>query len=126
MSEATSEGGALARQLRQIIDETEADLHRMPFFVRPMARRGFVSRTGWSFDDWRRAAESVVAAEPAAVRARHPELRAALDRLADNYRTAPERVAKGMGGGDAAIAFVRDSARQREAIVRGMIAWLEE
>jgi hypothetical protein len=124
MSEESTEGGTLARQLRQIIDETEADLSRMPFFVRPMARRSFATRTGWSFEEWRRAAERV-ASEAGDVRGKIPELRKALDRLADNYKTAPERAIKGMGS-ESALAFVRDSARQREAVVRGVIAWLEE
>jgi hypothetical protein len=42
----------LIEELTCILKETENEFERLPFFVRPVARRGFKTRTGGSFADW--------------------------------------------------------------------------
>ena len=118
-------GAALARALRQAVDDAEAELARMPFFVRPMVKHGFASRTGRSYGAWRDVLDAVAAAgTPAAARARQPDLAGDLERLAENFRTAPERARKGMGADAEAMRAVEERARAREAAARALAAWL--
>ncbi|MBN1204730.1 MAG: hypothetical protein JXB05_07380, partial [Myxococcaceae bacterium] len=117
MVATSSDPFSLLSALRNVLDETERDFTSMPFFIRPMVRRGFASRTGMSLDAWQRLAQELLSqvrsgAEPSQVRERHPRLREALGQLAENYRTAPERASRGMGGG--ALQAVTASARRRE------------
>jgi hypothetical protein len=122
---------ALARRLREIVAETRADIERMPIFVRPMAKRGFAKRTGRSFDDWdtfardlsaRLQAEPEHEPEPEPIRA---DITAQLERLLDNYRTAPERAGKFIRD-PATMATVRERSLERETVVRDLIAALAE
>jgi len=125
MGEAGGDGAALVRAVRQAVDDAEADLGRMPFFVRPMAKRGFAGRTGRSHADWRALLDEVAAAgTAAAARARHPALAGDLDRLAESFRTAPERARKAMGGNAEAMRQVEERSAAREAAVRALAAWL--
>lgn len=119
-TETPADGPTLIRALRQAIDDAEAELAAMPFLIRPMVRRGFASRTGKSHDEWRRALDAL-ASRPtaAAVRA----LADGLERLAENFRTAPERARRGMGGDPAALRVVEERARGREAAARALLAW---
>jgi hypothetical protein len=127
MAATNSDPLRLISTLRDVLDETERDFTSMPFFVRPMVRRGFASRTGRSLEEWQRLASELLSQvksgdEPARVRARHPRLREELERLAENYRTAPERASRGMGGG--ALQAVTEASRRREESVRALLAWL--
>lgn len=114
---------ALARAVLAAIDDSERSLGRMPFFVRPMARRGFASRTGLTHEAWRqRLAELGAGDTPAAARARWADLEAALERLAADFRGAPERAAKGMNDPEV-LREVRAQSQQRAAAVDALLAW---
>lgn len=92
--------------------ETEAEYAQMPFFVRPMVKRGFAKRTGRDFAAWR----TLLADGRRGQRTR--ELADALALLADHYRGAPERAKRGMGATAAQLAIVQQrSAARAEAAV---------
>ena len=74
----------LTAEVRKILEETEAEYAQMPFFIRPMVKRGFAKRTGHDFAAWR----SLLAKPDRA-------LRPALLALAEHYRGAPERAWRG-------------------------------
>ncbi len=104
----------LAAAVIRALDDSEAELREMPFFVRPLVRRGLASRTGRSFDDWRRALTA-----PA------PDLLDGLARLADHFRTAPERARRGPAGRSTeAMQVIQARADAREGAVRALIASL--
>jgi hypothetical protein len=129
MTATTSAPVTLVAALRNILEDTERDFGSMPFFVKPMVRRGFASRTGQTLEAWRQLASELLAevssgAEPARVRERHPRLREQLEQLAENYRTAPERASRGMGALTGTLQAVQESSRRREEAVRALIAWL--
>jgi len=87
--------------------ETEREYAQMPFFVRPMVKRGFAKRTGRDFAAWR----TLLAA---ARRGERPhELAAALDALAEHYRGAPDRARRGMGASADQLALVEQRSRAR-------------
>jgi hypothetical protein len=105
------------------VEDAERDLARMPFFVRPMARRGFASRTGLDHEAWRQRLAAVLAGDtPAAARARWADLDAALERLAEDFRTTPDRAAKGMSD-QAVLRQVRERAEERGRAVAALQAW---
>lgn len=120
----------LARRMRSAVEDTERELDSMPFFVRPMVRRGFARRTGRRFDDWYHALDALVlrlraaqmGAQPLdrAASVEQPGLPGGLARLAEHYRTAPERAARGMGGNRAALDLVRARSRAREDLARAL------
>ncbi len=119
----------LVAALRDTLEDTERDFSSMPFFVRPMVRRGFASRTGRSLEEWQQLASTLVSrvepdTGPALVREQHPRLREHLEQLAENYRTAPERASKGMGALAGTLERVQETSRRREESVRALIAWL--
>ncbi|WNG36208.1 hypothetical protein F0U60_22845 [Archangium minus] len=125
----TSDPVTLVAALRNTLEDTERDFSSMPFFVRPMVRRGFASRTGLGLDEWQRLASALVSevksdTAPTQVRERHPRLRENLAQLAENYRTAPERASKGMGALAGTLQRVQETSRRREEAVRALIAWL--
>lgn len=119
----------LVAALRNTLEDTERDFSSMPFFVRPMVRRGFASRTGRGLEEWQQLASALVSlvkpdTSPALVRERHPRLREQLEQLAENYRTAPERASKGMGALAGTLQRVQETSRRREEAVRALISWL--
>jgi hypothetical protein len=115
---------ALAQAVLSAVDDAERDLARMPFFVRPMARRGFASRTGLTHDLWRKRLGEVRAGDTrAAALVRWKELAGDLGRLAEDFRTAPDRAAKGMDD-PVVLAQVRERAQARVAAVHAMLAWV--
>ncbi|QRO01480.1 hypothetical protein JRI60_21890 [Archangium violaceum] len=130
MTATTSDSVTLVAAFRNAIEDTERDFASMPFFVRPMVRRGFAGRTGQGLDGWRQLATSLLTevkagTEPARVRDRYPWLREQLEQLAENYRTAPERASRGMMGAlTGTLQAVQESSRRREETVRALIDWL--
>ena len=93
--------------VERALAETEGEYAEMPFFVRPMVRRGFVKRTGHDFARWR---ELLTATR----RGQHqPSLVTALADLGEHYRGAPERARRGMGSGGTAAQFVVVESRSR-------------
>lgn len=98
---------SLIAAVQRVLDETEREYGQMPFFVRPMVRRGFAKRTGRDFDAWRALLAAAARGQLA------PGLAAALDQLAEHYRGAPERAKRGMGATGAQLAIVEQRSRER-------------
>lgn len=90
-----------------VLTETEQEYAQMPFFVRPMVRRGFTKRTGRDFSAWRALLADAHRGQ------RTAELAAALAALAEHYRGAPERAKRGMGASSAELAVVAQRSRVR-------------
>lgn len=53
---------SLARQLLQVLAETEKEFNRLPIFVRPMARQGFKGKSGRALPDWQHSLEVLLQA----------------------------------------------------------------
>lgn len=87
--------------------ETEREYAQMPFFVRPIVKRGFAKRTGRDFAAWRALLAD------ARVGQRTAELVDALAALAEHYRGAPDRAKRGMGATAAQLAIVEERSRAR-------------
>ncbi len=123
-------GGALAElvgAVRAAIDDAEAELAAMPFLIRPMVKRGFASRTGHTYDQWRATLTRVATTLTPVDAARAvPDLAAALGKLEDNFRGAPERARRGMGNDPVAIGRVEAKAGVRGAAVAALRAWLAD
>ena len=102
-AELTAAGAAV----RAAVDDTDREWGELPFFVRPMVRRGFAQRTGRDVAGWRALLD--LAARGAA----GPGLPAALDLLIEHWRTAPERAKKGMGGSAAQLAQIEARVKPR-------------
>jgi len=110
----------LAHRLRQVLLDTRADWERMPFFVRPMVKIGFLRRTGRDLDGWLRLTDDL-----AAGRGHGPRLVDDLAGLAESYRTAPERASRFMRDG-ARLEMVRARSRDREDVVRLLLGALKD
>lgn len=123
MSETTNPS-LLAAAVLRAVEDTERDLDRMPFFVRPMVRAGFHRRTGLNLDEWR-AVLGGVRVDEARDRLRS-DVKPALLRLLEHFRTAPERARKGMGNDPRAIAEVTNRSRLRSEAVEALLAWIDE
>jgi len=111
------------RQLRKTLESTKGELGNMPFFVRPMVKKGFERRTGRSMDGWlERIAELIMAMEAGsidsalALRSRDPRLADDLAALADHFRTAPERAKRGMSGPALDAVAKRSADRERTVV----------
>lgn len=89
------------------LDETEREYAQMPFFVRPMVKRGFAKRTGRDFAAWR----ALLADARRGQRTR--EVTDALAALAEHYRGAPERAKRGMGATAEQLAIVEQRSHAR-------------
>lgn len=87
--------------------ETEHEYAQMPFFVRPMVRRGFAKRTGRDFAAWRALLADARRGQ------RTGELATALEALAEHYRGAPERARRGMGATVDQMVAVEQRSRAR-------------
>lgn len=86
---------------------TEHEYAQLPFFVRPIVRRGFVKRTGHDFAAWRALLADARRGE------RANELADALAALAEHYRGAPDRARRGMGATAAQLAIVEERSHAR-------------
>ena len=118
-------GASLAAAARLAIDESERDLDQMPFFVRPLARRSFTKRTGLSRDEWRERFDAIRADDtPAAARARWPGAVTALERLAEDFRAAPERAKEKMPDNAEALRAIAAASSGRAAAVLALRDWL--
>lgn len=123
---AIDNAARLVGELRVAIAESQRELKNMPALVRPMVRRGFARRTGLSFDDWDRTMADLLrrldsgATSSNQLLAGRLDLVALLERLADNYRTAPERAARFMRNEDT-LQRVRASSAAREQAARALV-----
>lgn len=131
MSESiqSEEAAQRLRALRDAISSSREDLSNMPMLVRPMIKRGFAKRTGRSFDEWEVLAAGLLgrvqrgALTRSNLLAGHGDLMVDLERLAETYRTAPERAAKFMRDEDT-LRIVRERAAARDQAVRAVIELL--
>lgn len=98
---------SLIRAVETVLAETEQEYAQMPFFVRPMVKRGFVKRTGRDLGAWK----ALLADAQRGQRTR--ELADALGLLAEHYAGAPERAKRGMGATGAQLAIVEERSRAR-------------
>ena len=101
----------LTADVRKILDETEGEYAQMPFFIRPMVKRGFAKRTGYDFAGWRTLLANVRA---------DATLRTALLALAEHYRGAPERARKGMGATASQLEIIESRSRARAEAVTAL------
>jgi hypothetical protein len=53
----------LAKELDQILDETEEEFNQLPVFVRPIARRGLEHKTVACLSDWQHLIGSLIIGE---------------------------------------------------------------
>lgn len=102
--------------VERALDETAQEYRQMPFFVRPMVRRGFAKRTGHDFASWRTLLDDA--------RRGHGllALAAALAALADHYRGAPARARRGMGASDAELQEVERRSTARADAAERLLA----
>jgi hypothetical protein len=108
--------GSLVRAVQTALEQTHAEYALMPFFVRPLVRRGFEKRTGYDLAAWLRLLDAAARGEAS------PGLRAALDRLAAHYDSAPARAKRGMGARPDEMREVERRSRARAAAVRALAA----
>ena len=108
----------LAQAVRHLLEETHAEYAQMPFFVRPLVRRGFVKRTGFDLAAWTQLLYAAARGEPTAVLAR------SLPALAAHFDGAPARAKRGMGAKADELVEVERRSRDRAAAVRALLASL--
>ena len=104
---------ALARAVDDALGTMDAEYAQMPFFVRPMVRRGFTQRTGRDVAAWR-----------AALRAPTAAMIAELERLAVHFRDAPARARRGMGARADELVEIERRAADRAAAVDRLVPCL--
>lgn len=115
-----------ARHLIEILKDTRADIDRMPIFVRPMARRGYQKRTGMSFAEWERFADDLqrrLGGDRHRAKTIRSDTVHYLERLIENYRTAPQRAAKFMRD-PAVLDVIRKRTEDRRQSIEALIAAL--
>jgi hypothetical protein len=125
MSDST-QTARLVSELGDAIAESQRDLDNMPVFVRPMVRRGFGKRTGLSFKEWDRLMARLLDVAHRSQGSRkdflavRPDLESLLERLAESYRTAPDRAARFMRNHDT-LERVRQTSAARERAARALL-----
>jgi hypothetical protein len=128
-TKAASDAARLVSELSDAVAGSHRDLKNMPVFVRPMIRRGFGKRTGLSFEEWDRLLSDLSrrlgsgAASRQDFLAVRRDLEPLLERLADSYRTAPDRAARFMRNQDA-LERVRETSAARERAARALLEYV--
>jgi len=110
--------GALIAAVRTALEDSHTEYARMPFFVRPLVKRGFARRTGRDLDGWRRLLAAAASNPPPR------ELAAALDQLAGHFDGATARARRGMGARPDELVEVQRRSEARAAAVRALVAAL--
>jgi hypothetical protein len=98
---------SLIAAVETALDETEREYAQLPFFVRPLVKRGFARRTGRDFTAWRALLAELRRGQ------RRGEATGALAALAEQYRGAPERAKRGMGASAAEITEIEKRSQAR-------------
>jgi NAD(P)-dependent dehydrogenase (short-subunit alcohol dehydrogenase family) len=129
-----AEAGAICQRLTEMLKETEAELARLPIFVRPMARMGFRSKAGQSTNDWTRTVADVTAlverlaggdqTARSELRARRDPLSVLCGKLQTYYRDAPAETARFAQDRDF-LRQVEATSQQRIAHIDAWLGWLE-
>jgi hypothetical protein len=104
--------------VRRAIDETAAEYAQLPFFVRPIVRRGFARRTGRDLAAWRALLAAATRGDL------DPALAPALTALAAHYDGAPDRARAARGATTGQLAIIEARARSRAAAARTLLATL--
>ena len=133
MSSPARHARSLAEQLVEVVEDTIADLDNMPFFVRPMVKRGYKKRTGRTLDEWLSSARRLVTsladegATRATVERADRSLLGDLAALQENYRTAPLRAQRGMQKvAPATVRMLEQQMARREQTVAELHQALHE
>ena len=124
----------LSERLQDAIAETEVEFVQLPDFLRPLARDGFESLAGQRIEDWSDTAADLTrrlrhmagagGAGGAAFRADYSRLKPLFDGLVRYYRETPSEAACFTTSADS-VAQVREVMREREAVVRSLLAALD-
>ena len=101
---------ALITAVLGALADMDAEYAQMPFFLRPMVRRGFAKRTGADLDGWRDRLGQLARGVPTTM---GTDLLA----LAEHFRGAPARAQRGMGATAAQLVEVQARADRRAAAV---------
>ena len=111
----------LIAAVERALAETEAEYAQMPFFVRPLVRRGFVKRTGHDFARWRELLAAIRRGQ------RDASLLAALADLEQHYRGSSRARAKwhGWKWSAAQLAMVVERSRARADAAAALRAILQ-
>ncbi|HWQ82933.1 MAG TPA: SDR family NAD(P)-dependent oxidoreductase [Anaerolineales bacterium] len=125
---------ALCRKLQAVIEETGAGFNRLPVFVRPMARSGFMKKAGGSLEDWARTLaglatqlEGVAASDSAAeqaLRAGLPGLQTSLVKLRIYFQEVPEETAR-FSRDAKLLRQVQQASAEQAALIVDLLAALE-
>jgi 3-oxoacyl-[acyl-carrier protein] reductase len=133
-SEVVRRAAMLSERLQDAIAETETEFAQLPDFVRALAQDGFESMAGQRIEDW---SDTVVAltrrlrrmagagrAAGSAFRADYSRLKPLFDGLVRYYCETPSEAACFTTSADS-VAQVRKVMREREAVVRSLLAALD-
>jgi 3-oxoacyl-[acyl-carrier protein] reductase len=124
----------LSERLQDAIAETEAEFAQLPDFVRPLARDGFESMAGQRIEDWSDTAADLTnrlkhmagagRVAGSGSRVDYSRLKPLFDGLMRYYRETPSEAACFTTDADS-VAQVREVMREREGVVRSLLAALE-
>jgi NAD(P)-dependent dehydrogenase (short-subunit alcohol dehydrogenase family) len=109
-------------QVAEMISTTAGEFEKLPVFVRPIARRGFKNKSGWSIEEWQRVLASNCDKLSASIQYSHPlpaELHALLPHmqpLSDYFREVPRETARFTRDVDL-LRQVADLSTQRVAVI---------
>jgi NAD(P)-dependent dehydrogenase (short-subunit alcohol dehydrogenase family) len=112
------------KQLEAILVETEAELNKLPAFIRPIARNGFKSKSGQSLPDWQRSVSTLRSETEAGHAFIRSSLPALLRKLAIYYRDVPKETSRFTKDAEF-LHQVGETCRQRMAIIGRLIQLLE-
>ncbi len=123
----------LCEQLQAGLALTEAEVDKLPIFVRPMVRGGFKSKAGQSLQDWKRSAATLtdqfkMAASGDAealktLQGEAPRWAGMLDKLESYYLGMPAGAAS-VTKDKEFLAMVQKQSEERSAVVRAVKACL--
>lgn len=133
-AQALQQALSLSRRLRDVLVETDSEFEQLPFFTRPIARRGFKAKAGQSVQEWSRTTDllaeclsNMVDSDLTAVtplRASWPDLGERLNKLIVYYVEVPDETARFTK--DAGILCqVAETSAERVASIRSLISSLE-
>ena len=132
--EAVRRAAMLSERLQDAITETETEFAQLPDFLRPLAQDGFERVAGQRIEDWSDTAADLTnrlkhmagagRAAGSGFRADYSRLRPLFDGLVRYYRETPSEAACFTTSADS-VAQVRKVMREREAVVRSLLAALD-
>lgn len=125
----------LCRQFAFMLTETEAELNKLPVFVRPLARQGFKNKSGQSLLDWTKTADSLTeilkSGEDSGISNREklvlqfPRIQAQLKQLTQYYADVPAETARFTKDPEV-LTRIKELTDQRIALVHSLSSLLQE